>query len=85
MSNRRVTCSGKDSDGDITHLGNKPVWGTVPKASAIAHIEDGDHRYYVQDSNGSSDVQVVNGPSGKYLRSDPNGSCSDNLDNLADC
>ena len=84
MSDRRVTSTGKDSDGDITRLcGN---WGSVTKAQAISDIEGRVQTYYVQDYLGRrADVLVVNGPTGKYLRTDPNSDCSDNLDNLPDC
>ena len=36
--------------------------------------------YYMPDSYGHrANVLVVNGRTGKYLRTDPNASCSDNL------
>lgn len=42
--------------------------------------------YFVQDTAGRrAAVRVVNGPTGRYLRTDPNSTCSDNLDNLPDC
>lgn len=84
MADRRVTRTGKDRDGDITSLCGG--WGTATKATAISDIELRRHTYYVQDSySRRADVQVVNGPTGKYLRTDPNSSCADNLDNLPDC
>lgn len=84
MADRRVTRTGKDRDGDITSLCGG--WGAASKATAISDIELRLHAYYVQDSyNRRADVQVVNGPTGKYLRTDPNSSCADNLDNLPDC
>lgn len=85
MADRRVKRTGKDRDGDITALCGD--WGRVSKATAIAEIEaPRTHRYYVQDGLArQADVQVVNGPTGKYLRTDPNASCSDNLDSLPDC
>lgn len=84
MADRRVKRSGKDRDGDITSLCGD--WGTVIKPTAIREIENRVHTYFVQDSlNRRADVQVVNGPTGKYLRTDPNSSCSDNLDSLPDC
>ena len=87
MADRRVTRSGKDKDGDITKLCSPAeYWSPVSKAEAISHIESRMHRYYVQDRYGNrSDIHVVNGPSGKYLRTDPNGRSTDNLDNLPDC
>ena len=81
---RRVTRTGKDSDGDITALCG--AWGRTSKADAIREIEIRLYAYYVQDGYGrTADVHVVNGPTGKYLRTDPNSSCADNLDNLPNC
>ena len=56
MTNNRVTCTGKSSDGDITSLGNKTAWEMVSKAAAISHIEKGTCRYHISDSNGSSEL-----------------------------
>ncbi len=84
MADRRVTSTGKDRDGDITALCGS--WGRSPKAFAIMEIEGGVHTYYVQDRHyRRANVRVVHGPRGKYLRTDPNSSCSDNLDNLPNC
>ena len=77
----------KDSDGDIAGLGNKDgeFWEQVAKALAISHIERGGHTYYVEDSSGRSNVQLVSGQNGKYLCTDPNGGCSESLGCLPDC
>lgn len=84
MSDRRVTETGKDRDGDITSLCG--AWGTTTKRTAIDDIETRRRTYYVQDSlSRRADVKVVPGATGKYLRTDPNSACSDNLDNLPDC
>lgn len=84
MARRRVTRTGKDRDGDITKLCG-PTW-SASKSQAIRHIERGINSYYVQDRYGrTADVHVVKGSTGKYLRTDPNSNCSDNLDNLPDC
>ena len=87
MSYRRVKKTRKNSEGDITALCNPGEWWSPrQKVDAINDIENGTHAYYVQDNAGSkSDIHVVNGPTGKYLRSDPNGNASDNLNNLPDC
>ena len=80
----RVTKTGKDTDGNITALCGS--WGRTSKALAISEIETGKYSYCVQDRHGrNADVHVVNGPTGKYLRTDPNSSYSDNLDSLPDC
>lgn len=84
MTDRRVTRTGKDRDGDITKLCGS--WGSVAKQDAIRQIEGRIYKYFVQDNLGRrADVIVVDGPTGKYLRTDPNSSCSDNLDNLPNC
>ncbi len=84
MADRRVTSTGKDRDGDITALCGS--WGRTPKSVAIIEIEGRLHTYFVQDRLGRrADVHVVTGPRGKYLRTDPNSSCSDNLDSLPNC
>ena len=85
MAKRRVTRTGKDKEGDITKLCGE--WGSASTALAIKEIEDGTHSYYVQDALGrTADVHVVKDTTkGKYLRTDANSDCSDNLDNLPDC
>ncbi|MEX2547285.1 MAG: DUF3892 domain-containing protein [Chloroflexota bacterium] len=84
MADRRVTKTGKDTDGDITSLCG--TWGSTAKATAISDIEKGTNTYFVQDARSRrADVHVVNGTTGKYLRTDPNSACSDNLDSLPDC
>lgn len=85
MADRRVKRSGKDRNGDITSLCGD--WGSVSKATAIAEIEPpATNTYFVQDVYGRrADVHVVRGATGKYLRTDPNSSCSDNLDTIPDC
>jgi hypothetical protein len=85
MVDRRVKRAGKDEDGDITSICGD--WGNVTKATAITDLTPPvTNTCFVQDGLGRrADVQVVNGPTGKYLRTDPNSNCSDNLDNLPDC
>ena len=84
MADRQVTGTGKDADGDITSLCGG--WGEVSKTIAIIDIEANLNRYYVAGASGTEvDIYVVNGASGKYLRTDPDGSVVDNLDDLPDC
>lgn len=84
MADRRVTSSGKDRDGDITALCG--VWGRTSKADAIREIDYKVHTYYVQDAySRRANILAVNGSRGRYLRTDPNTSCSDNLDSLPNC
>lgn len=85
MADRRVKRSGKNAEGDITSLCGD--WGSVSKAAAIIEIEPpSTNTYFVQDDYGRrADVHVVRGLTGKYLRTDPNSSCNDNLDTIPDC
>ena len=84
MANRQVTRSGKDRNGDITRLCG--AWGITQKATAISEIERRVHRYYVEDEYGrQADVIVVEVRLGKHLRTEPDASCANNLDNIPDC
>lgn len=75
---RQIKATGKDGDGDITSV--KGAFGEDSVADAIKNIESGKASYSV----GRSDVHVFNGPSGKYLRTEPDGKAKKNLDNLPD-
>jgi hypothetical protein len=86
MARRKVTRSEKDSDGDITALCN-PVsnWERIPKPQAIGQIERGVHEYYVEVNNREVDIHVVNRGGRKYLRTNPDQTTHNNLDDLPDC
>ncbi len=88
MARRQVTKTRKDIDGDITALCNpSEYWSPRAKADAISDIESNTHSYYVMVSNSQEvDIHVVNDPNkGKYLRTDPDKTSSNNLDDLPDC
>lgn len=86
MATREVTHSRKDRDGDITAIGNSGEhWSPRLKAGAIADIENGDHSYYVNVAGNSVTIRVVAGATGKYLRTDPDETARNNLDDLPDC
>jgi hypothetical protein len=86
MTDRRVTKSGKDSDGDITALCNDNVtWSPRKKADAIRDIENKDHTYYVDRAGHRTDIHVVNEGGKKYLRTTKDRTDKNNLDNLPDC
>lgn len=86
MAERAVTQSRKDKDGDITALCNpSATWSPRRKADAISDIELGVHRYYVPWPEGPTQIRVVNGPTGKYLRTDRDSTPRNNLDDLPDC
>lgn len=86
MTDRAVRKTGKDSDGDITSLCDDGVsWSPRKKADAISDIESGTHTYYVPWKSGRTDIHVVEGPNGKYLRTDRDNTMKNNLDELPDC
>jgi hypothetical protein len=87
MADRQVTHSRKDKDGDITALCNPgAAWSPRMKRDAIQDIDDRVHSYYVNVTGaGRVDIRAVNGPSGKYLRTDPDKTTQNNLDDLPDC
>ena len=86
MADRGVTRSRKDEDGDITELCNPgQSWSPRLKRDVINDIESGQHSYFVQAPNGRVDIHVVDGPTGKYLRTDPDRTTRNNLDDLPDC
>jgi hypothetical protein len=58
-------------------------WGEVPKADAIEHIQRGEFDYYVAGANDYA-LQVVEGATGPYLRTEPGGGLANNLDQLPD-
>lgn len=83
---RAVTQSGKDTDGDIVRLCNPHTsWSPVSKETAIWHIESRTHTYHVPWTDGRTEIRVVQGPNGKYLRTDRDHTPRNNLDDLPDC
>lgn len=86
MSDRAVSKTGKDRDGDITKLcGPGMSWSPRSKADAIRDIENGTHTYHVPWQSGRTEIHVVNGTTGKYLRTDRDNTNRNNLDDLPDC
>jgi len=78
-SHREVTATGKDEHGAVVSLHGE--WGMVSKDEAIGDIEAGRGSYAV---TGGQALVVVDGSTGKYLRSHADGSNADNLDELPD-
>jgi len=87
MARRRVTQSRKDVDGDILALCNLGMsWSPVKKAEAIREIESGTNSYFVRVNNQEVDIHVVRKANGdKYLRTDPDQTEHNNLNDLPDC
>lgn len=86
MLERLITRTKKDQDGDITALCNTgQVWSPRVKLLAINDIESNAYKYYTLDGSKRTYVKVVNGPNGKYLRTDSDNTSRNNLDDLPDC
>ncbi len=87
MANREVTQSMKAKKGDIIALCNsQAIWSPKLKSMAILEIEENIHRYFVKVDDTEVDIHVVNDRlKGKYLRTDPDKTTTNNLQNLPDC
>lgn len=87
MAKRYVRATGKDKDGDITKLCNSgESWSPRMEGDAIKDIEDRTHEYWVNWANSpETQIKVVNGANGKYLRTDRDTTSKNNLDDLTDC
>ncbi len=87
ITQRRVTRTQKDNDGDILALCDpRQYWSPVEKNDAIRQIESGLYGYYVDWPDGiRTEIRVVQGQKGKYLRTDKDGTTRNNLDDLPNC
>ena len=87
MADRRVKATQKNADGDILGLCNTgQAWSPRSKQGAISDIETGAHTYHVMwVGNQRTEIRVVNGPTGKYLRTDRDNTSKNNLDDLPNC
>lgn len=85
MADRRVTHAAKSSEGNITGLGNPgAAWYSRTAAQAILDIERGVHTYHVGSGDSRSEIHVIKGRHGRYLRTVANEEQADNLDELPD-
>lgn len=86
MADRAVTRTGKDDEGNIISLCNPNAsWSPRKTGDAIYDIENNVHTYHVPWNSGRTEIRVVNGPTGKYLRTDRDNTSKNNLDDLPDC
>ena len=87
MATRDITHTRKDRDGDITALCRPGEWWSPrAKQDAIRDIEGNTHTYYASWNDGQRTlIRVVNGATGKYLRTDRDDTSKNNLDDLPDC
>ena len=86
MTDRAVRKTGKDLHGNITSLCDDGAsWSPRLSADVIRDIESGLHTYYVPWTSGRTEIEVVRGATGKYLRTDRDNTTRNNLDDLPDC
>jgi len=86
LADRAVRRTRKDRDGDITALCDPGAsWSPRDKWDAINDIETLNHTYHVPWTDGRTEIRVVDGPTGKYLRTDRDSTPRNNLDDLPDC
>jgi hypothetical protein len=86
MPDRRVNATGKNAEGDITSLClTDAAWSPRSKYLAIEDIESRAHTYYVLWRDKRTEIHVVQGATGKYLRTDYDTTPRNNLDDLPDC
>jgi Protein of unknown function (DUF3892) len=86
MADREVTRTDKDSSDTITALCNSGAsWSPRSKADAIRDIETGTHTYHVKWPEKRTEIRVVQGSTGKYLRTDRDNTTRNNLLDLPDC
>ena len=86
MADKRVTTNRKDNDGYIIALGNpSETWSPRLKNAAVYDIVTKTHKYYVMIDGKRIDINVVNGLEGTYIRTDPDRTARNILDELPDC
>jgi Protein of unknown function (DUF3892) len=87
MGDVQVTCINKanrnSSYDGITHLGGAGWRWT--KQQVIDSIEAKTNTFFTKVGNNRSEIGVVNGASGKYLRTHADGKYNDNLLALPEC
>ena len=69
----------------ITHLGNAAVPWKWTRQQVIDSIESKANTFYTMVAGNRGNIGVVNGPTGKYLRTYADGKWNDNLLSLPEC
>jgi hypothetical protein len=86
MADREVTGTGKDASDIITALCNESAsWSPRSKEDAIRDIDSEAHTYHVKWPEKRTEIRVVKGSTGKYLRTDRDNTTRNNLLDLLDC
>lgn len=87
MADVQVTCITKPDRNSkhegITHLGGSGWKWT--RAEVIASIEAKSNTFFTKVNGNRGDIGVVNGATGKYLRTYADGQWNDNLLSLPEC
>ncbi len=83
MTSYAVTHTRKDRDGDILVIGAKGSW-SKSKSDAIWDIKYGQNAYHVAWPEKTTEIKVVPGRTGDYLRTDRDNTTKNNLDDLPD-
>ena len=86
MAARNIQATSKDKYGVITYLCNiDELWSPRHKNDVILDLESNMHSYYILIAGNKVDIHVIDGPSGKYLRTDPDKTENNNLNELPSC
>jgi hypothetical protein len=85
MADREVTRTGKNKDVITTLCNSNEWWSPRSKEDAIRDIESKTHTYYVKWPEKRTEIRVVDGATGKYLRTDRDDTTRNNLLDLPDC
>jgi Protein of unknown function (DUF3892) len=85
MADVRVRCVNRSAHAceHITHLGGEGWQWTVDQV--VTSIEAGTNSFYTLVSGNRADVEVVQGPRRKYVRTRRDGTANDNLLALPSC
>ena len=79
---REVTNVGRSPEGRLERIAGP--WGEATAAEAVAHIQSGRFSYVVGAGDDQARVGVVNGRSGRYLRTWADAQSGNNLGDLPD-
>ncbi len=86
MVERKVTSTKKDNSGNILALCNNGEWWSPRNTLEIINdLQLRLYDYYVIVDGKLVYIKVINGSNGKYLRTDPDRTTKNNLDDLPDC
>ncbi|MBN1327248.1 MAG: DUF3892 domain-containing protein [Candidatus Cloacimonetes bacterium] len=86
MGKRKVSHKKQDLTRDIIALCNNfETWSPRYKKDVIYDIENDLHSYFVEIDDQDVDVVIMEGTSGKYLRTDPDKTAENYLLKLPDC